>query len=122
MQVLCLLTPSRTDSTTLKTIMPEVDISPNGLLKLLHNLKPGKAAGPDMLKPLLLRELRDEIASVIKVILDRSLKTGKLPAAGQRLMQCPFSKKATNLWQPITDPFPSPASFARCSDIYLHQA
>ena len=29
------------------TNMPEIDISLNGLLKLLHNLKPGKAAGLD---------------------------------------------------------------------------
>ena len=57
-----------------------IDISLNGLLKLLHNLKPGKAAGPDKLKPLLLRELRDEIAPIIKVIFYRSLQTGKLPA------------------------------------------
>ena len=51
-----------------------------GLLKLLKNLKPGKAAGPDGLKPLLLRELREEIAPILKVIYDRSLVTGKLPA------------------------------------------
>ena len=39
------------------TKIPEIDISKNGLLKLLKNLKPGKAAEPDRLKPLLLREL-----------------------------------------------------------------
>ena len=43
------------------TNMPEINISENGLMKLLQNLKPGKAAGPDKLKPLLLRELREEI-------------------------------------------------------------
>ena len=59
--------------------MPEIDISENGLMKLLQNLNPGKAAGPDKLEPLLLRELREEIAPVIQVIFDRSLKTGKLP-------------------------------------------
>ena len=79
MQVVCPLTPSRTDNMT-NTNMPEIDISLNGLLNLLHNLKPGKAAGPDKLKPLLLRELRDEIAPIIKVIFDRSIQTGKLPA------------------------------------------
>ena len=46
----------------------------------MKNLKPGKAAGPDRLKPLLLRELREEIAPIIKIIFDRSLQTGKLPA------------------------------------------
>ena len=60
-------------------VMPDIDISLNGLLKLLKNLKPGKAAGPDKLKPLLLKELRDEIAPIIKVIFDKSLQTGTLP-------------------------------------------
>ena len=38
-----------------------------------------RAAGPDNLKPLLLKELRDEIAQIIKVIFDKSLQTGTLP-------------------------------------------
>ena len=33
-------------------VMPDLEISLNGILKLLKNLKPGKAAGPDQLKPL----------------------------------------------------------------------
>ena len=61
-------------------VMPDIEISLNGLLKLLKNLKPGKAAGPDKLKPLLLKELRDEIAPIIKVIFEKSLQTGKLPS------------------------------------------
>ena len=62
------------------TKMPEIDISKNCLLKLLKNLKAGKAAGPDRLKPLLLRELREEIAPITKIIFDRSLQMGELPA------------------------------------------
>ena len=73
--------------------MPKIDISLNGLLKLLHNLKRGKAAGPDKLKPLLLRELRDEIAPIIKVIFDRSLQTGKLPADWTKANVMPVFKK-----------------------------
>ena len=75
------------------TNMPEIDISLNGLLKLLHNLKPGKAAGPDKLKPLLLRELRDEIVPIIIVIFDRSLQTGKLPADWTKANVMPVFKK-----------------------------
>ena len=73
--------------------MPEIDISLNGLLKLLHNLKPGKAARLDKLKPLLLRELRDEIAPIIKVIFDPSLQTGKLPADWTKANVMPVFKK-----------------------------
>ena len=49
-------------------------------LKLLKNLKSGKAVGPDKLKHLLLKELRDEIAPIIKVIFEKYLQTGKLPS------------------------------------------
>ena len=75
------------------TTMPEIDISLDGLLKLLKNLKPGKAAGPDRLKPLLLRELREEIAPIIKIIFDRSLQTGKLPAEWLTANVMPVFKK-----------------------------
>ena len=46
-----------------------------------------------MLKPLLLRELRDEIAPIIKVIFDRSLQTGKLPADWTKANVMPVFKK-----------------------------
>ena len=83
-------TDSQQDSTV---TMPEINISQNGLLKLLKNLKPGKTAGPDRLKPLLLRELRGEIAPIIKVIFDRSLQTGKLPADWMTANVMPVFKK-----------------------------
>ena len=75
------------------TTMPEINISQNGLLKLLKNLKPSKAAGPDKLKPLLLRELREEITPIIKIIFDRSLQTGKLPADWLKANVMPAFKK-----------------------------
>ena len=70
-------TDPQQDSTT---TMPEINFSLNELLKLLKILTPGKAAGPDRLKTFLLRELHEEIAPIIKIIFDRSLQTGKLPA------------------------------------------
>ena len=75
------------------TTMPEINISQNGLLKLLKNLKPSKAAGPDKVKPLLLRELREEITPIIKIIFDRSLQTGKLPADWLKANVMPAFKK-----------------------------
>ena len=60
--------------------MEEFSISCNGILKLLQNLKPFKAAGPIRLNPLLLKELREEIAPIIQIIFERSLPTGKLHA------------------------------------------
>ena len=71
-------TPDKQQSSV--PVMPDINISLNSLLNLLSNLKPGKAAGPDMLRPLLLKELREEIAPIIKAIYERSLLTGRLPA------------------------------------------
>ena len=74
-------------------IMEEFTISCNGILKLLQNLKPFKAAGPDKLKPLLLKELREEIAPIIQIIFERSLQTGKLPADWCKAQVTPIFKK-----------------------------
>ena len=74
-------------------VMPDINISLNGLLNLLSNLKPGKAAGPDMLRPLLLKELREEIAPIIKAIYERSLQTGRLPADWVKANVTPVFKK-----------------------------
>ena len=63
------------------------------ILTTHFNLKPGKAAGPDKLKPLLLKELRDEIASIIKVIFEKSLQTGKLPSEWVTANVMPVFKK-----------------------------
>ena len=73
--------------------MEECSISCNGILKLLQNLKPFKAAGPDKLKPLLLKELREEIAPIIQIIFERSLQTGKLPADWCKVQVTPVFKK-----------------------------
>ena len=73
------------DSLPADTLSPnpakeEFSVSVEGVLKLLSNLKPGKAAGPDKIKPLLLRELRVEIAPILQIIFKQSLQSGKLPA------------------------------------------
>ena len=73
--------------------MEELTISCNGILKLLQNLKPFKAAGPDKLKPLLLKELREEIAPIIQIMFERSLQTGKVPADWCKAQVTPIFKK-----------------------------
>ena len=53
--------------------MEEFYIMIVGILKLFINIKHGEAAGPDKLKPLLLQELREEIALILQIIFERSL-------------------------------------------------
>ena len=63
-----------------------------------HLLSPSKkthqgSLRPDGLKPLLLRELREEIAPILKIIYERSLSTGKLPADWMKANVMPVFKK-----------------------------
>ncbi|KAH3708601.1 hypothetical protein DPMN_068056 [Dreissena polymorpha] len=48
--------------------MPKIEIDPEGVLKLLQNLKVDKATGPDMIKPIVLKELQHEILDLVSLI------------------------------------------------------
>ena len=74
-------------------VMPDIKVSENGILKLLKDLNPHKAAGPDELKPLVLRELREVIAPMLVVIFQRSIETGRVPKDWNDANVCPLFKK-----------------------------
>ncbi len=93
--------------------MPDIDISTNGIRKLLQNLKPGKAAGPDNIQPIVLKELCNEIAPIIQVIFQRSLGTGKLPQEWLRANVTPLYKKGEKSAAENYRPFPLHAYSAR---------
>ena len=48
--------------------MESISVFLNGIVKLLKDLNPHKAAGPDQIKPLVLQRLRDVIAPILQVI------------------------------------------------------
>ena len=73
--------------------MPSINISVNGILKQLKDLNPHKAAGPDNIKPLVLRQLREEIAPVIQVLFQKSIDTGRVPKDWNGANVCPLFKK-----------------------------
>ena len=73
--------------------MPEIHIDRNGLLKLLLNLKPDKAAGPDRIKPVILKELRNEIVDVVQTIFQKSISSGTVPVDWTKAFVCPLFKK-----------------------------
>ena len=59
--------------------MPLINITVEGIEKLLDKLNPYKAAGPDNLQHWILRELSCQIAPVLCNIFKVSLKTGTVP-------------------------------------------
>ena len=71
--------------------MPEIKTDPHGVLKLLSNLKPDKAVGPDSIKPLVLKQL--EIAAVICLLFAKTLETGQLPSDWKKAQVCPLFRK-----------------------------
>ena len=75
-------------------IMPDFTISSNGISKLLKNLKPNKAARPDKIRPLVLRELQD-ITSILEAIFTKSLDTRKLPDDWKSANVVPIYKKGS---------------------------
>ena len=58
--------------------MPKIIIDQNVTLKLLSNIKPEKAPGPDEINPIILKELREEIASIIQLLFQKKISTGKM--------------------------------------------
>ena len=79
--------------TSLCSTMQEIKIDLNGLLKLLSILKPDKAAGPESIKPVVLKQLKTEIAPVICLLFEKTLQTGQLSADWKKAQVCPLFKK-----------------------------
>ena len=78
----------------------------NGVTKLLSNVKPNKATGPDNLPCHLLKEAFNEIAPILTDIFISSLSSGTLPSDWKRAVLPQFSRRVIQMMRQITDPFP----------------
>ena len=56
----------------------DLHITENGVRKLLQNLNPNKASGPDNIKPRILKELSSKLALILTIIFNVSLETGSI--------------------------------------------
>ena len=77
-------------------LMPDVKISEAGILNLLKDLIPQKAAGPDRIKPVILQELRVELAPIINVILNAPLSPVLCHLSGTQPMSRLYSRRWKN--------------------------
>ena len=59
--------------------MPKIDIDNAGVCKLLRQLNPQKASGPDLLSSRILKDLSTECAPFLTLIFRRCLETGEIP-------------------------------------------
>jgi hypothetical protein len=66
-------------TTTQHPNMKSFDITCNGITKLLKQLNPYKAPGPDNISPRILKELATDISPLLQLIFQKSLDTGVVP-------------------------------------------
>ena len=91
--------------------MGEITVDPNGVLKLLNNLKIHKASGPDGLSARVLKECSAEIAPILALIYNESLAQGTVPDDWRQANIAPIFKKGE--MQQIIDECRSLASVAK---------
>ena len=75
------------------TSMPPIIIRTGGIEKLLRELKPQKAPGPDNIMPRVLKECAGSVAPLFRQIFQKSLCTGELPEDWLTANVCPILKK-----------------------------
>ena len=75
------------------TPMLPITVTENGVLKLLKKLKPHKAAGPDNIRPLVLKELAETIAPMVTRIFQASMEQGVVPGPWKEANVTPVFKK-----------------------------
>ena len=75
------------------TPMGEITVDPNGVLKLLNNLKIHKAPGPDSLSARVLKECSSEIVPILALIYNETLAQGTVPDDWRQANVVPIFKK-----------------------------
>ncbi len=73
--------------------LPDIVVHPPGVAKLLRELNPYKATGPDKVPAKLLKEVADEIAPALALVFQASLKQHKLPSDWKNALVAPLFKK-----------------------------
>ncbi len=73
--------------------MEDIIVTENGVRKLLSNLKPHKAAGPDQIKPRILKECATEIAPILTSLFNKSISSGTVPKEWSEANVTPVFKK-----------------------------
>ena len=89
----------------------DINITNTGVEKLLKNLNPHKAAGPDNIRPMVLKELASEISPILSTIYNVSIKAGEIPDDWRSAVITPAFKKGQKY---------VPANYRPISIYHLH--
>ena len=73
--------------------LENIDITEVGVYKLLKDLNPHKASGPDAISSRILKELAAEVALLLTIIYQSSMNTGEVPSDWRDAFVTPIFKK-----------------------------
>ena len=73
--------------------MPPIQITVKGVEKLLIELKPNKAQGPDNIPARILKEMASTIAPILTIIFQKSINSGTPPSDWLKAHIVPIHKK-----------------------------
>ena len=77
-------------------VIPSLPITTPGIQKLLNNINPHKASGPDNISSRILKDLQNLIAPILTIIFIKSLQTGCIPSDWKHANVAPAYKKGEN--------------------------
>ena len=84
---------SQARNTTAHPRMPDIHITTAGISKLLCELHPNKACGPDQIKPIVMRTLHLQLTPILQIIYEFSYMTGMVPKEWRSAYVTPIYKK-----------------------------
>ena len=73
--------------------MPDIQVTVKGVVKLLKNLNPRKAAGPNKIPCRLLKTVAEEIAPALTLLFNLSLREETVPSIWKHAIVQPVFKK-----------------------------
>ena len=86
--------------------LTDFEINEENVKKILKNLQPGKASGPDGINPMFLAKTADSLALPITIIFRKSLADGRIPSEWRIANVSPIfkkgSKSAPNNYRPVS--------------------
>ena len=91
------------ESTDADRSMLDITVTSKGIEKLLSNLNPHKAAGPDQIKPII---LKTQLSPILKHLFQMSLDSGNIPPIWKDANMASVYKKLNARTLPTTGTYP----------------
>ena len=102
--------------------MDGITINSQGIVKLLKNLNPHKATGPDGIPARLLKEIAEDIAPAITLLYQASLDQGTVPSTWKKALVVPIFKKGNRSSPANYRPISLTAILSKLCEHVIHNA